>query len=122
MLEQDGAKARPGLQRKVWSRSYVETAAKVARARKSAVTLSYADLLQTEFPPVAQVIPEQAISATGPIGINPEYLARLTLMGKACGVDGVKLVSAGGGLDPVAFATGRRGELRGLAVIMPMRI
>lgn len=111
------------LQGKVWSRSHVETAIKVAKARKESVALSYGEtLVGHQFPPVLQVMPDYGVEATGAIGVNPEYLGRMVAVAKAVGVAGVRLTSARGELEPLAFKVGRRdGDLSATVVIMPMR-
>jgi hypothetical protein len=123
MFAPGNSSPRASLEREVWSRSYVETAVRVARAQKSkTVALPYTALLvEQKFPPCSQVVPEDGFSLRGPIGVNPEYLARLQAVAKACGETGVRLTSARGDLDPIAFKAGRGGTTA-TVVIMPMRV
>lgn len=108
---------------RVWSRAHVETAIKVSRAQRAAtVVLNFADcLLDSVFPRVAHVIPEQGFCARESVGLDPALLAGLEKVCKACGVKGAKLTALRGSLDPVRFdAVGPTQDAT--VVLMPMRI
>lgn len=113
---------------RTWSRDYVETAVKVAKARKLAsIELRFADCQKTDsvFPPIAQVMPEDGFGRTRePVGVFPAYLADLEKVRKACEATGVLLSSMHGSLDPIGFTVDGtvRGGLRARVAIMPMRI
>ena len=107
---------------KVWSREYVETMIKVARAIKAkSIVLAFAACLQGhKLPPTEQVMPDYGMTATESIGFMPEYVADLGKVCKACGADGAILSHARGALDPLGY-TVRGREMTALAVVMPMR-
>ena len=123
----DGARPEDHESR-VWARSFVETAVKVAKATKAkAITLQYAQTVRdSKFPPLHQVMPDDGIEARAVyVGVNPRYLGQLALVAKACGQDGVQLVSLRGELDPIGFRVVgglKRAPVTARAAIMPMRI
>ena len=109
---------------KVWSRSYVTMALALAKLEKRDVVLKFDGMLvHAQFPPIAQVVPEPGFGKGTSLAINPEYLARLVKVAKACQNQGVLLTSMRGELDPVMYqCSGRRGvTLEATVVIMPMR-
>lgn len=108
---------------KLWSRAYVETAVKVARAQKLAsVRLPYADMLADYvMPPVSQVVPDAGFEARNPVGFNPDYIGDLALVCKACDCKGAMLSGLRGELDPIRFEIGGT-EFKATALVMPMRI
>jgi hypothetical protein len=121
-----GERAAADVNSRVWARSLVETAVKVARAEKrDTILLQYGLMLPVDvrFPPLARVMPDDGIEGNDcPIGFNPSYTANLAAVAKACGHDGVMLTSLRGALDPIGFrATGTEG-ISARAAIMPMRI
>lgn len=109
---------------KVWARSVVETAFKVAKAQKATtVVLPVAAACQDHaFPPIAQVIPDRLITARAPVGFDPALLfGALEATCKACGVKGAKLDSLADPLDPIAFTVNGPSQ-SARVVVMPMRI
>jgi len=122
------------LDRKVWSAEYVSTRLKVAKADKTDVRLDFEAFKDMQFPPVGTVVPEpgfgvlvkgapsdKGIRKMKPTGVNPEYLARMVSVTKACGTKGVQLTALHGELDPIMF-TICGPTLKATVVIMPMRI
>lgn len=114
---------------KTWSRDYVETAVKIAKARKLAtLELRFADCQTTTegvFPPISRVMPDDGLRpAKEPVGVNPAYLADLEKVRKACDATGVLLSSMRGSCDPLGFTVDgtHRGGVRARVAIMPMRI
>lgn len=109
-------------QGKVWPRAHVETLVKVAKAQK-------ADTIRLElaqagggFPPAWQVVPGYGMEARADasIGVNPDYLADLGKVAKACGSPNVELAQVKGELDPVGFMV-KGHEHTARVVIMPVR-
>lgn len=123
----DGARPEEHESR-VWARSFVETAVKVAKATKAkAITLQYGHMLRdSKFPPLHQVMPADGVVPCATyIGVDPKYLGQLSLVAKACGQAGVRLVSLRGELDPIGFRVVgglKRAPVTARAAIMPMRI
>lgn len=108
---------------KRWARSYIETLLKVAKAKKEPTLKLELAQQQDGFPTVSQVIPSYALEpskATDRIGVNPEYLADLAPVAKACEAAAVQLASVQGELDPIGFYV-RGTDLQARVVIMPMR-
>lgn len=108
--------------RSVWTRETVDRAVKVAKATKGQVSLLWTERAKDlNFPPMSTVVPSAKMSAKEPVGLNPDYLARLSKVAKACGQAFVALAGLGDPLDPVLFhVTGI--SLRAEVVIMPGRL
>lgn len=109
---------------RVWPHAHVEQALRVARARKEAdVELRYAEARSDlQFPPVEQVVPDYGVELSGPVGIDPHYLAAIGLVTKALGVKGACLAAARAPLDPLGFTVGNAEGLEARVVVMPMRL
>lgn len=106
-----------------WARSYVETLLKVAKAKKEPTIKLELAKQEDGFPPVDQVMPKYALESRDPsdsIGLNPEHLADLAPVAKACDAAGVRLSQASGSLDPVGFHVDGP-DLQARVIIMPMR-
>ncbi len=113
--------AAPGHQGKVWTRAHVETLVKVAKATKADHVRLELDKAGQGFPPAWQVVPGYGMEAgRDSIGVNPDYLADLCKVTKACEANCAELAQAKGELDPLGFMV-KGHEHTARVVIMPVR-
>jgi len=106
-----------------WSRTHLEQQVKIAKATK-AKELSLWEGHASEpktFAPIWRVMPDYGVEPKRDesIGVDPEYLADLGKVAKACGVKGVQLTSIRHPLDPIGFKA--IGAHTASVAIMPMR-
>jgi len=106
-----------------WSRAQLETLVKVAKATKAKelqLPLATASEPKT-FAPVWRVMPDYGVEPESgeSVGVDPEYLADLGKVAKACDVKAVQLTSIRHPLDPIGFKA--IGAHTARVAIMPMR-
>ena len=87
--------------------------------------MQYADLSECTFPPYEQVIPKlkEDREIAPAVGINTDYLGRLSLVAKACGKVHPRVTcQVSGELDPILYTCEGPDSGDWTVVIMPVRI
>lgn len=89
----------------VWSRDYVLQQAKVGKATKAPCLLAWnARIAGATFPPLAQVVPARGIvPGWNHWAVDPDYLARIAKVAKACDSKTTVLIAASDDLSPTLW-------------------